>query len=77
MIFLNTFRAHDEQRPQKVHIRLYSAEAVHSKMYEMLDAGMLRRETRLREPFAVKKCRVAEAFGNLVDVLKVLARHLV
>lgn len=74
---MNTFRTHDEQRPQKVHIRLHSTEAVHGKKDEVLDARMLRRETWLGESFAVKKRRVAEAFRNLVDILKILASHLV
>jgi hypothetical protein len=43
----------------------------------MLDARMLGWKAGLCKSFAVKKSSVAEAFRNLVDILKILAGHLI
>lgn len=77
VVFLDTFRAHDEQRPKKIHIGLCSAEAMHAKPYKVLNARVLRGQAGLCQAFTVQKCGVAEAFRNLINVPEILVCHVI
>jgi hypothetical protein len=77
VIFLDAFRAHDEQRPEEIYVGLDGAEAVHGEVDEVLDSWMSGWEAWFGESFTVEQCGVPEAFRYLIDILEVLGGHLV